>query len=63
MRTVVRQLGDLGRLATHRGPEVETARLHALLDGLAVQGIADPLGVTPAGIRAVLRQHLDDLAH
>ncbi|EIV92119.1 TetR/AcrR family transcriptional regulator [Frankia sp. QA3] len=63
VRTVIRQLDDLGRLAAHRDPEVETARLHALLDGLVVQGIADPPGVTPTGIRAVLHQHLDDLAH
>jgi hypothetical protein len=32
------------------------------VDGLVVQGIADPPGITPAGIRAALRQHLDDLA-
>ncbi len=62
VQTVIRQLDDLGRLAAHRDPHLETGRLHALLDGLVVQGIADPPGITPTDIRAVLRQHLDDLA-
>lgn len=62
VQTVIRQLDDLGRLAVHRDPDLETGRLHALLDGLVAQGIADPPGITPTDIRAVLRQHLDDLA-
>jgi len=62
VRTVIGQLHDLGRLAARRDPDLEAVRLHALLDGLVVQGIADPPAITPAGISAVLRQHLDDLA-
>jgi AcrR family transcriptional regulator len=42
-------------------PEVETLRLHALLDGLVVQAIARPPLLSAAEIRAVLAAHLADL--
>lgn len=60
--SVVRRLRALGRLAAHRTPRTEAARLHALLDGLVVQLLAAPPTVSPAQARRLLRLHLDDLA-
>ena len=57
VRGVVRQI-----VASHRDTDVETMRLHALLDGLVVQAIARPPVLTPADIRAVLDAHLSELA-
>ncbi|MBO1418805.1 TetR/AcrR family transcriptional regulator [Streptomyces sp. FH025] len=41
---------------------VETRRLSALLDGLALQAVQHPDLVGPDALRAVLHRHLDDLA-
>jgi hypothetical protein len=41
--------------------EVETERLAALLDGLALGGVLQPDLTTPEVMRAVLRRHLDSL--
>jgi AcrR family transcriptional regulator len=59
---VVRRLAQIGSLSPDRDLEVETLRLHALLDGLVVQGIARPPVLTPAEIRAVLAAHLAELS-
>jgi AcrR family transcriptional regulator len=59
---VVRRLEEIGKLAPHRDAEVETLRLHALLDGLVVQAIARPPALTPADVRTVLTAHLSELA-
>lgn len=42
--------------------EVETDRLHALVDGLAVHGVLYPRALTPDRARAVLRAHVHQLA-
>jgi AcrR family transcriptional regulator len=42
--------------------DVETERLAALLDGLAVNAVLQPDLTTPAVMTAVLRRHLDSLA-
>jgi hypothetical protein len=51
VRGVVRRLEEIGSLASHRDASIETRRLHALLDGLVVQAIAQPSVLTPAEIR------------
>ena len=45
-----------------RDIELETARLHALVDGLSLQTMADPRRLSPADIERILRLHLEDLA-
>ena len=50
-----------GLLAPHRDTDVETLRLHALLDGLVVQAIARPPALTPAEARTILDAHLSEL--
>lgn len=61
-RSVVEELARVGQLAPHRDPDTEAVRMHALLDGLALQAITRPDRVTPEKIRRVLDVHLDDLA-
>lgn len=43
--------------------ELETGRLHALVDGLAVHAALHPRTTTPARMRAAIAAHLDDLYH
>jgi fructose/tagatose bisphosphate aldolase len=45
-----------------RDVEVETGRLHALVDGLAVHAAMRPDLNTPERMRAVIIEHLDELA-
>ena len=55
-RIIVGQVADLGLLAPGLHPDTEAARLHAVVDGLAVHGL---LGrVDEAGMLAVLDAHL-----
>ncbi len=60
-RTAVAILDDAGLLGAGRDPDAEAQRLHALLDGIAVQGIwaADSGG--PERSTAMLARHLDEL--
>lgn len=54
----------VGRLlvdATPERREVETERLFALIDGLAVHAATRPEHATPARLRATLEHHLDEL--
>lgn len=45
------------------GPhELETDRLHALVDGLALHGVLHPGQLPPERVRAVLRAHLEQLS-
>jgi AcrR family transcriptional regulator len=48
-------------LAPDADTELETDRLHALVDGLAVHAALHPRITTPARMRAALAAHLDDL--
>lgn len=60
-----RRLGELFRQCVAAigaaDPEAEGARLHALADGLALQGVLTPDLVTAARIRATLRAHIASL--
>lgn len=53
----VRELGVTGRRV-----HVEAARLHALIDGLAVHAALHPDDSAPAALDAVLRRHVDGLS-
>ncbi len=44
-------------------PEMETVRLHALIDGLTLHALLDPLRVGPDQINRVLKAHLDSITN
>ncbi|XRQ13501.1 TetR/AcrR family transcriptional regulator [Actinomadura welshii] len=48
-------------LAPDTDTELETDRLHALVDGLAVHAALHPQATTPQRMRAAVAAHLDDL--
>jgi AcrR family transcriptional regulator len=50
-----------GLIGPGRDPEREAARLHALLDGLAVHAAMRPDADTPDALRAVIADHLAEL--
>ena len=54
-------LADHGILAPGRDRDLEAARLHALIDGLALQTLIDESTLPPAHIRNILRSHLASL--
>ncbi|MFI0943149.1 TetR/AcrR family transcriptional regulator [Streptomyces sp. NPDC021020] len=62
VESAVAALAELGRLGAGRTPATEGARLHALLDGLVLQLLAAPPRLTAARARALLADHLADLA-
>jgi AcrR family transcriptional regulator len=66
LRTFVRQcidgLAEAGLVRPELSRELEAFRLHALVDGLAMQGIVSPATMTPRRQRQVLQVHLASLA-
>ncbi|OZV75728.1 TetR family transcriptional regulator [Micromonospora echinospora] len=54
-------LADAGLVAADRDVPSETARLHALVDGLALHALLHPDVMPPDRVRATLAHHLDDL--
>ncbi|MBY8871688.1 TetR family transcriptional regulator C-terminal domain-containing protein [Micromonospora sp. PLK6-60] len=52
-----------GLVAPGREPDLETARLHALLDGLTLHALLHPDLMPPERVRALLADHLDGLRH
>ncbi|GAA0919265.1 TetR/AcrR family transcriptional regulator [Virgisporangium aurantiacum] len=61
VRRVVDRAASLGRVADDFDPALETERLAALLDGLAMSAVLHPDLVTPATMRRILTHHLDTL--
>ncbi|WP_169953658.1 TetR/AcrR family transcriptional regulator [Microbispora sp. H11081] len=59
---VIGALAAEGELAGHRDAEFETARLHALVDGLTVHVLTAPESMPPERVSAVLAAHLQGLA-
>jgi AcrR family transcriptional regulator len=55
-------LAQAGLVRSDVSLEVETSRLHALVDGLALHGVTSPETMTPRRMRNVLRAHLAALA-
>jgi len=62
VQSVVMVLDQTGRLGRGRDQDLETRRLHALLDGLVIQLTAEPPQLTADEARAVVAGHLADLA-
>lgn len=60
-RQFVEALSDAGFLRSGSTVECEAMRLHALVDGLAAHGVANPERVNPAAITEVLDAHFDSL--
>jgi AcrR family transcriptional regulator len=61
IRAVLQVMIDAGAVAADRDLDVETVRLHALIDGLSLHALSEPPMVDPDQIRAALRAHLADL--
>jgi AcrR family transcriptional regulator len=59
--TAVTLLVDAGLAPTDLDVPLEAARLHALVDGLALHAVMRPEQVSPARVRAVISRHLDTL--
>jgi hypothetical protein len=62
VRRCVGALAEAGLLRKGLSRELETTRLHALVDGLALHGVTNPETMTPRRMRKVLRAHLASLA-
>ncbi len=66
-RLIVRRLSEDGLLVSGLGEEEEAARLHALLDGLAVHGLlgrldnGEMLAVLDAHLREIIREERTDV--
>jgi AcrR family transcriptional regulator len=54
-------LADAGQTAEDLDVPLEAARLHALLDGLAVHAVMRPASLPPSRIVAIIARHLDSL--
>ncbi len=61
-RDTLTGLSELGLLHPARVLDVETDRLHALVDGLTIHVMADPEGTPVERVRSVLHTHLGDLS-
>jgi len=61
IRSFLELMRDAGTVRADRDLEVETIRLHALIDGLSLHALSQPPMVEPDQIRAALRAHLADL--
>lgn len=59
---ILARAAEFGALPDGMVVDVETERLAALIDGLAVNAVLQPDRTTPEVMAAVLRRHLDDLA-
>jgi AcrR family transcriptional regulator len=62
VRRCLSALDEAGLMGPERSLELETNRLHALIDGLALHGVLSPQTMTPRRARRVLRAHLRALA-
>ena len=61
IRTFLQLMIDAGTVPADRDLDVETVRLHALIDGLSLHALSEPPMVDPDQIRAALRAPLADL--
>ena len=62
LMVVLRALRKQGVVAANRDLLLESARLHAYVDGLSLQTLTDPATMPPAQVRTLVRLHLEDLA-
>lgn len=61
VRQVLSELATANLITEGHDLEVETVRLHALIDGLALHALSDPPLDSPAAIRAAISKHLAEL--
>lgn len=61
-RSALARLDEGGLLRAGLDIELETRRLHALLDGLALHAYVHPERLTPDQLSSVARHHLEELA-
>lgn len=61
IRAFLQLMIDAGAIPADRDLDVETVRLHALIDGLSLHALSEPPMVDADQIRAALRAHLADL--
>lgn len=60
-RSLLRSLDDAGGLKPGLDLDLETERLHAMIDGLSLHTAMQPSRTTPARIREILTDHLNTL--
>lgn len=58
---LVERMIDDGVIDRRCDAELETERLHALIDGLSIQTMANPRRLSPRRIEEIVRAHLRDL--
>jgi AcrR family transcriptional regulator len=58
----LKQLKRSGLVNPSRDIEFETARLHALIDGISLHTLHSPVGMPPKRIRLIVSEHLRELA-
>ncbi|WP_132126177.1 TetR/AcrR family transcriptional regulator [Actinocrispum wychmicini] len=59
---VLAEAQQMGGLTDQTDVDAEAARLHALLDGLAMAAVLHPDRMRPDDMRAALHRHIDELA-
>ena len=59
---VLRIFQESGLIHRTRDIELEAARLHAIIDGVSLHTLHDPVGMSPKRIRAIVTSHLEELA-
>lgn len=62
LQALIDRMAIDGLFDPERDRGLEAERLHALIDGLSIQTMANPRRLPPRRIEAVLRTHLDDIA-
>jgi AcrR family transcriptional regulator len=60
-RSVLAVLTETGVLHPERDVNLESERMHALVDGLTIHLLVDPTEVSPGRVKSVLVVHLNDL--
>ena len=60
-RSLLESLGNAGGLRAGLDLDLETERLHALVDGLSLHTSMQPSRTTPARVREILTDHLNTL--
>lgn len=59
---LLHMMQSAGLVSPKRDLPAETTRLHALVDGLTLHTLTDPVAVSPAAIKSVIRLQLTELA-
>ena len=60
-RTGIDQMAECGLFAHGRDRDLEARRLHALIDGLSVQSLINPMAMSSSMIRAIVHAHVAEL--